>query len=344
MPQSPAAAPLPPVPDSAPAWEQYLEKNFNKLLLLCAAIVLGLLLYGITQYSSHARAVEAGGAFAAAKTVEDCDLVIQKYSGTLAAGNALLLKADLLWEQNKKDTSVSALRDFVKSYDDHPFLPQTLLALASKLEALGERAEAKPLYERLVSEFATTDAAPLAQLRLGDVLWAEGKEDEAKAIYETLPQRFPGTDSAILNQGEKRAQWIAAKLPTIEVDGPPKPKVETPAATPPGAPQINLNSGAGTLSPTLMPQAGGVTTPVINLGGGKPADAAAPAPPLMPSAVSPVVPAPVTPTPAIIPAPANPVSPVPPPAPTPITVPAPPPTAPANIPAPAPAAPPAKAP
>lgn len=329
-----------PALDPTPAWEKFLEKNFKTLLLVFAAIVIAVGLYGIVQYMNRAAAVKAGEAYAAAKTVEDLDRVIQEHGGSMAAGNALLKKADLLWEQNKKTTSVDALQEFASKHKDHPLYPQALLALGSKLEALGKRGDAKPVFERVVNEFGKTDVAPLAEMRLGDLLWADGKEDEAKKVYEGLAAKFPGSDNAILNQGETRAQWIAAKLPTKEVDGPPKPKVDPAAAQKiPGMPNFNISGPKG-LSATVGPD--GANSPVINLtpggtstpitvtpGASMPAPAApsvpasavtlpvqAPATPAKPAAPAPVPAAPVkpaAPAPAasVPPAPAAPAAPAP---------------------------------
>jgi predicted negative regulator of RcsB-dependent stress response len=325
-----------------PAWEQFLENNFKKLLILFIAVVIFLGVYGAARYLGHRSEVKAGEAFASAKTVEDLDVVIQSHKGSAAAGSALLQKADLLWEQNSKSSAIDALREFVKNHGDHPLLAQALLGLGSKLEALGQRGDAKPIFERLVNEFGKTDLAALAELRLGDLAWAEGKEDEAKKIYEGIPAKFAGAsaDNAFIPQSESRLEWIAAKLPTTEVDGPPKPKVEAPAPGAPaipGMPQFKLNSPSGALSPTVTP---GGTSPVINLtpggtsapvtvtpGATMPAPAApaptaapttpapkpAPAAPAAPSIEVKPVPAPAAPAPAapaieIKPAPATPAT------------------------------------
>ena len=292
--------------------ETFLEENFKKILFLCIALIAGLGIYGVINYMNRAKAVEAGEAYASAKTVEDLDVVISKYAGTLSAGNALLQKADLLWEQNKKTTSVDALKEFTEKYKQHPFLPQALLALGGKLESNGNRSDAKPVFERIVSEFPTSDVAALAQVRLGDLLWADGKEDEAKKIYDGLAAKFPGVANAILDQGQNRLQWIAAKLPTKEVDGPPKPKVDP--ATPsmpniPGMPNFKLNSPTG-LSPTVQSPAAGSSGPAISVGPNgatstpitiKPGTATS-APVVVPATATPAAPAPNAPIKVEVPA------------------------------------------
>ncbi|MCX6854636.1 MAG: tetratricopeptide repeat protein [Verrucomicrobia bacterium] len=300
----PAAAPLP----TASSMETFLEENFKKILFVCIAAIIGFVLYGVVNYMNRAKAIEAGEAYASAKTVEDLDVVISKYAGSLSAGNALLQKADLLWEQNKKTTSVDILKEFADKYKTHPLLSQALLALGGKQESTGNRSDAKLAFDRIVTEFPTSDVAALAQVRLGDLLWADGKEEEAKKIYDGLAAKFPGVANAILDQGQNRLQWIAAKLPTKEVDGPPKPKVDPAAATPsiPGMPNFKVNSPAG-LSPTISSPTTG-NSPTISVGPNgatsgpitiSPGSATS-APVVVPASGMPAPAAPATPAPAPI--------------------------------------------
>ena len=167
----------------------------------------------------------------------------------------MLLKADLLWDQNKKNSAVDALKEFTTKHAKHPLFVHTLLGLGTKLDAMGERKEAQAIFERVTREFPTSEAAPLAQVRLGDLLWVEGKQDEAKKAYEDLAVKFPDMPE-YLSLGQNRLNWIAASLPTKEVDPPTAPKVEAkPGETPaiPGMPKINLTPGAGALGATIAP-------------------------------------------------------------------------------------------
>ncbi|MBL9131450.1 MAG: hypothetical protein JNG86_09640, partial [Verrucomicrobiaceae bacterium] len=205
-------------------------------------------------------------------------------------------------------------------------------------------------YEQIIASQPNTELAQLAQIRLGDLFWAEGKEDEAKKAYEEATKKFPGL-TAFQNESENRLNWIAASLPTKEVDPPPAPKPD-PKATPPaaglpGMPNINLKAAESGIGATIAPP-GAATKPLMLT----PGPATPPAPPTPPpslpkSATSPAVEVPATPAPAApapTPAPAAP-APTPPPAPaTTPAAPASPPPAPAPPAAPAPSTPPAPAP
>ncbi|MFZ2279491.1 MAG: tetratricopeptide repeat protein [Prosthecobacter sp.] len=313
----------------ATGMEKFLEDNARKLVWLFIIAVVAIIAFGVIKHQNTLKANEAAEAFTGAKTVEDCDLVISRYPGSNAAANALLLKADLLWDQNKKSSAVEALREFTTKDASNPLAVFALLGLASKLDAMGETKEAQAIFERITNEFASSEAAPLAQVRLGDLLWAQGKTDEAKKAYEELAVKFPDMPG-FQTISQNRLGWIAASLPTKEVDAPPAPKVEPkPAAAVPGMPNIKLNaanSGIGaTIAPAVVPVPAAPSAPAP-AAATMPAPAAAPAPaPAAPTAPSSPAPAPAATTPAAspaaTPAPTTPASP-PAAAPAPATTPA----------------------
>jgi|UniRef100_UPI0037850C14 TolA-binding protein len=317
----------------ATGMEKFLEDNFRKLVWLFAFVVIAIIAYGFIRHQSTLKNNEAAEAFTSAKTVEDCDLVISRYAGTNAAANALLLKADLLWDQNKKTSAVDALKEFTSKYSSHPLFVHTLLGLGTKLDAMGDRKEARAIFERIVNEFASNEAAPLAQVRLGDLFWADGKQDEAKKAYEDLAVKFPDM-AEFQSVSQDRLGWIAASLPTKEVDPPPAPKVEPkPGDVPaiPGMPKLNLTPGAGGIGATIAPPAMLTPTPAAAT---TPAAVTAPSPAV--PAPTPAVPAPApatAPTAPTTPAPAPPATTTPPATPAPATpaaapAPTPPPAAP----------------
>jgi len=295
--------------------EKFLEDNFKKLVWLFAIIVVALIAYALVNHQSTLKSQEAAEAFTGAKTVEDCDLVISRYSGTNAAANALLLKADLLWDQNQKSSAVEALKEFTTKHPNHPFATNALLSLGSKQDAMGDRKDAQAIFERITRDFPSSEAASLAQIRLGDILWADGKADEAKKAYEDVTVKFP--DSADFQSlAQERLGWIAAALPTKEVDAPPPPPKPEPkpgeAPTVPGMPKINLKPAEGGIGATIAPPGGTpspapaipamltppteATTPPVSVVPAAPAPA--PAKPDAPAPATPAAPAPTVPSPA----------------------------------------------
>jgi predicted negative regulator of RcsB-dependent stress response len=293
----------------ATGMEKFLEDNFRKLVWLFIIAVIAIIAFGLIRHQSSLKANEAAEAFTSAKTIEDCDLVISRYSGTNAAANALLLKADLLWEQNKKSSAVDVLKDFTSKHAGHPLAVQALLGLGSKLDAMGDRKEAQTVFERVLNEFASSEAAPLAQVRLGDLLWAEGKSDEAKKAYGDLAVKFPDLPE-YQTISQNRLDWMAASLPTKEVDPPPAPKVEVKPEGAATMPKLNLKAAPGGLTPTITPP--GAPAPAVTPPPATPKPTPAPAP--APQATPPAAPKPeaaAPATPPANPAPAAPATPKP---------------------------------
>ena len=301
----------------ATGMEKFMEDNLRKIVWLFIIVVAGIIAFGFIKHQGTLKANEAAEAFTAAKTVEDCDVVISRYPGTNAAANALLLKADLLWDLNKKSSAVEALKEFTTKNASHPLAVFALLGLGTKLDAMGESKEAQSVFERIVNEFASSEAAPLAQVRLGDLFWAQGKSAEAKKAYEDLAAKFPDAQE-YQTISQNRLSWIAASLPTKEVDGPPAPKVEAKpaAAAIPGLPNLNLNPAGSGLRATIAPQTA-PATPTPAAAPAMPTPAPAPVPqaaPTLPSApAQSPAPVPTQPVPNLtpVPVPSAPAAPAP---------------------------------
>jgi predicted negative regulator of RcsB-dependent stress response len=287
----------------ASALEQFLEKNFKKILIALGVLVVVLIAIGYARHLSRKTELEAAQAFTSAKTTEDCDVVAQRYAGTPAAGNALLLKASLLWKAGKKESSVGVLQDFIKNQPDHMLLPYVKVSLGSKQASLGEKDAARSTLQGVVKDYPKTEPAAAAETQLGDILWSEGKIDEAKKVYSELPRNYPG--STFIDEVNQRIKAMDAGLPTKEVDAPPPPP--KPAAAPssalpsiPGIPKPSATPPTITV-PSLIPTPSGPATPpaAAPTPAPAPAPATAPAPAPAPKAdATPPAPAPAPPAPA----------------------------------------------
>ncbi|MEY4483483.1 MAG: hypothetical protein RL693_935 [Verrucomicrobiota bacterium] len=281
--------------------EQFLEQNFKKILIAFALVAVLLGVLGIARHFQAQTELEAAEKFTSATTAEECEVVIQKYPGSVAAGNAILMKADLLWQADKKQDSVTELNRFLKDLPQNSLRPHAMLALASKQAALGETANANKTLDDLLAAFPKSEIAAGAQALKGDLLWADGKVEEAKKIFEGLPRNYPG--SAFLGETEERLKMMNSGLPTVEVDAPPAPPAPV---TPPAPPALT----------PLLPELKLPATPPVT------APAPAPAATATPAAPVPAPAAPTAPTPAVPAPPAAATTPVA-PAPTPTPAPAP---------------------
>jgi len=236
-----ATAPTP-TPATDPAFidqpsktEQFLELHFKKIVLFLLLVVLAVVAWGAMRYLHNQKEREAGQLFTAAKSVEDFDIVVQRFPDTAAAGNALLLKAQALATEGKKESAIEVLQEFLSKHSGHELTPTAKLALATQQAAIGKKEEARAGLEALMKESPNSEIAPAVQLQLGDLLWAEGKVDEAKALYEGLPQAFPGKMTTFNEDLDRRLELMKANPPMEEIEA-PKAAAPAPAPTPVPAP------------------------------------------------------------------------------------------------------------
>jgi len=270
------------------ALELFFERHFKKLIIVLCLVALVLGAWAVTNYLRTQTETEAAERFSSASTVADCDIVIQKYAGTPAAGNALLLKADLLWAEGKKESSVAALKEFVDGQPNHAMHVAAELGLGSKQASMGDKDAARATLNGLIQAHPDSEFAPAAQIQLGDLLWSEGKVEEAKKHFGELPRTYPGKMTAYTDEVEERIKLLSAGLPMVEVDAPPAPAA--PPMAIPGGP--SLDAPILTAPPTAA-------TPAVEAPQPPPA---APAPAAAPSVPAPA-PAATSPEPVAPPAP-----------------------------------------
>jgi heme/copper-type cytochrome/quinol oxidase subunit 2 len=58
------------------AMEQFMEKNFKKIIIGIVLVALAFVAFGVARYSKSQTELEAAEKFTSASTVEDCDVVI----------------------------------------------------------------------------------------------------------------------------------------------------------------------------------------------------------------------------------------------------------------------------
>jgi len=208
--------PLAPVPSSDPqiiaansdlAVDFFFEEHKRKIL---AAIVIALIALGawvFYQYSESRSREEQASAFQSAKTADDLKAIIGRYPGTVVAGNAQLLLAGRMRDENKLDEALKVLGDFTQTAASHPLIAQGWLSYAGTLELKGDIAKATQSYANIAGQFGSTEAAPAALSAQARLVKKAGDTKKAREIYENVVQRFP---ASIWSQ---EAQQEIGKLP-----------------------------------------------------------------------------------------------------------------------------------
>ena len=162
----------------------------SKVLLFTLLLVIGLLAFAIFQYTQHQARVAAASDFANAKTVEDYRKVVASHPNSPVAGNALLLVAQQLRNENKLDESTAALQQFIGKYPTHPLISGAWVSLAVNLEAQEKADEALVNYQKVVTTYPSSFSAPAALMAEARIYKAKGKFDEAKRAYESVISQY----------------------------------------------------------------------------------------------------------------------------------------------------------
>ncbi|MDD5350778.1 MAG: tetratricopeptide repeat protein [Chthoniobacteraceae bacterium] len=166
----------------------YLYKS--KILLYGGILVAALVIFGGFQLRETLRTNGSLALYANAKTAEEFQAVLQKYPGTIAAGNAALRLADLLRTDKKYDESVAVLRAFVEKYPTHPLAAGGWLSLASTYEAQGKLDEALDANNSAISKYPDAYATPIAMMAQARIYLLKGQKDDARRTYMDVASRF----------------------------------------------------------------------------------------------------------------------------------------------------------
>lgn len=285
---------VPPTPDTAPEarfewtqspFESFLEQHFKKMLIVLLAIAAAVGAWLVIRQQRERAAIAQAEAFTGSETLDDYKKVIANHPGSVAAGSAQLMIANLLAQNNDVAGALDELKKFTSSFPQHPMVEHAAFRIAAlTAEKDGSEAGVRE-YESFINRYPNSPLRPLAQMRKADALVNLGKTDEALAVFDAIQKDSSLFGNEILAQAKERADQVKLKPPT-EVEFVPEPD-PAPAATPASPPSTGLDFDLPTAPDPVLPPAN--TT--------NPEPAAAPdAPPPAPSA--PTDPAPASPPPA----------------------------------------------
>ncbi|WP_411847382.1 tetratricopeptide repeat protein [Roseibacillus persicicus] len=230
-------------------FDQFMEKNMKKLILLALLIVVAVAAFVITSQLKEAKHREAGNALSQAESPADYKKVAADYPGSAASGSAQILMAGQLWEEGKESEAIETLKSLA-SDSDHPAAMQAKFSLASILLKQGKVEEAKTSYEAIVADSSAKYLHPLSLIALGDIAKAAGEEEKAKEYYQRKIDDYQ----------EYADQGIAVtRLNLVGVDAPEK--VSPPPAPEPTAPGAESGMPSSFTTPIAPPVASPVTPP-----------------------------------------------------------------------------------
>lgn len=270
----------------APGVIDALDRNRTKILAAIAtsAIVFcAILVYSQVQKQKHTEAAAAFTSAAIKGEVAALDAVVVDHPGSVAAGNALLTKAELEIDQGKSEDARATLQKFIDGFAKHPRHAQGVFALANLLHLAGDRDQARANYEKVISLQPDGELTPLARIRLGDLALESGDAQAADQRYQ---------ESFTLHPGNPFVDYANEKIALLKIGNPTE--VERPA--PPAPPAAPAPAATETPAPAEAPKAqtDPVPAPVTETPAPAPqAETPAPAPaPQTESAPAPAAPAP----------------------------------------------------
>jgi tetratricopeptide (TPR) repeat protein len=158
------------------------------------ALIAGLaVLIGLGAYIGWQtlRSTQAEAAYDSATNIEGWQKVIDRFPGSIAAGNALLRIAAQQANDGHYPDSDKTYQRFVREYPKHPFAVNGLMGLGTNAEAETKPDEAIKYYTDIASKFGTTYLAPMALLSQARLTEGKGQLKEARQLYEMVVQRYP---------------------------------------------------------------------------------------------------------------------------------------------------------
>ncbi|MFN0129163.1 MAG: tetratricopeptide repeat protein [Verrucomicrobiales bacterium] len=262
---------LPITPDTAPEarfewtqspFESFLEQHFKKMLIVLLAIATAVGAWLVIRQQRERAVIEQAEAFTGSETLDDYKKVIANHPGTVAAGSAQLMIANLLAQNNDLPGALDELKKFTSNFPQHPMVEHAAFRIAAlTAEKDGSEAGVRE-YETFINRFPNSPLRPLAQMRKADALVNLGKTDDALAVFDAIQKDSSLFGNEILTEAKERADQVKLKPPT-EVEFVPDPD-PAPAATPstgldfdlPTAPESVVPPANSTApEPTATPEA-----------------------------------------------------------------------------------------
>ena len=248
-------------PVTEPAIEaQIFWMRFQKEIV-AALIVILLAIAGYAGYRLYAnrRDATAAEALGNAKTQQDYEQVIERYSGTPAGASAYLVLAQKQRDEKRFAEANATLQKFTDKYPEHDFVPTARITMAANLESLGKPDEALAIYQQVAQKYPNSYDGPLALISQVPLLKAKGKTDEARRVCEEMLTKYkmPGQQSESANDNRMDTVWVGEAMRQLRTMKPlEQPKLAMPSALGPKAPPM---IAAPAPAPVAPPPAGAPT-------------------------------------------------------------------------------------
>ena len=195
--------------DSDLFWQDHWKKFAGGLI----AVVLLILAVGAWTFWQSQQRSAAETLYSVSAGPEGWRAVVEKFPGTVAAGNAQLRLAEAFRTEGKADEAASTLETFVAAQPEHPLAPVGWLSLGEIRRMQKNEAAALEAYRTASGRYAASYAAPMALLAEARLLIAGGSRGEAKAVLESIGTAYPQTPAAMVAAGELSLLGVPPSAP-----------------------------------------------------------------------------------------------------------------------------------
>ncbi len=209
-------------------WDRFKKPIIAALSIALVAVII----FAAYRFYADRRAAAASAELASAKSAEEYQQVITRYSSTPAAADAYILLAEAQRKEKKFEEANKTLETFMAKYPTHEFLSTAKMAVAANLESMGKADEALTMYQQIASTYPNGYAAPLAMLSQVYILKAKNRNDDARRICETILTQYRTSFWA----GEAMQQLRLLKPITESTPAPTAPPIVPPMLAAPAAP------------------------------------------------------------------------------------------------------------
>lgn len=215
-----APIPIAEIEQGPSKFEEFLDKNQKKLVILAILIFLGVLAYVFMTGLEKKKAADAGALFMQASDEESFNEIITEHSSSPSAGTAAMAIAQL---RTTDDDRTAALNHFIDTYPDHPGVPAKLLELALVQMNAGKNGDAENTLNKLISNDKSEYLIPRAKIALADILASENELEKAEKIYKEIKD-----SKHFSNVAAERLIYLKAKDPIVVDKKPAEPAPTTP--------------------------------------------------------------------------------------------------------------------
>ena len=180
----------------------FWQEHWKKFAWGLAALVALILAVGVWKFWSARHLAAAEAFYGTAGDAASWREVVERFPGTVPAGNAQVQLAESLRAGGDAAAAVAELEGFLQSQPQHPLAGAAWLTLGELRQIQGQNNGALEAYRVASSNFSTSYAAPLALLGEAKLLEQMGSPGEARAVLESVGSLHGDTPAAMIAAGE----------------------------------------------------------------------------------------------------------------------------------------------